>query len=156
MLTDLPKPEIEGIALDHRGIQEILPHRYPFLYIDRVNSINLDEEEIECQKNISFNEPYFQGHFPSDPVTPGVIQIETMAQAATILIVLKYEEENKGKRPAFMGVDKCRFRKPVRPGDVLTVKAKIVKYRRGVGTVEAEISANGQVVSNATLMATMI
>jgi beta-hydroxyacyl-ACP dehydratase FabZ len=150
----LPKPERPGCLLDFAGIRAVLPHRYPFLYIDRV--LSQEGEKITCQKNVTFNEPFFVGHFPDEPVMPGVIQVEAMAQAMCILMSLAHPEDMAGKRPAFMGVDQCRFRKPVRPGDVLIIEAEIVKYRRGIGSVECRTFRDGELVSEAVLMATMV
>ncbi len=155
ILDQLTKPEKNDCVLDFNGIRELLPHRYPFLYIDKVISFDLEAKTTLCQKNVSFNEPYFQGHFPEEPVMPGVIQVEAMAQAGCILMYALHPEE-AGKRPAFMGVDKCRFRRPVRPGDVLTIEVQEEKYRRHIGTIKATIKCNDVVVSDAVLMATMV
>lgn len=156
LIDELPRPEKSGSLLDFAAILKLLPHRYPFLLVDKV--ISLDHGEINrivCQKNVTFNEPFFMGHFPSEPVMPGVLQVEAMAQAGAVMMYLCHEE-NAGKRPAFMGVDACRFRKPVRPGDVLTIEAMEEKYRRGVGTLQAKILIGNELVSEATLMAMMV
>jgi 3-hydroxyacyl-[acyl-carrier-protein] dehydratase len=155
ILEKLTPPQAPDCIMDYAAIQELLPHRYPFLFIDRVNSFN-GTDTVVCQKNVSFNEPFFAGHFPNEPVMPGVIQIEAMAQAACVLIYLCYSEENVGKRPAFMGVNEARFRKPVRPGDILTISATVEKYRRGIGTVACVVKVGDVVVSDCTLMATMV
>ena len=151
----LPESSVDGCVIDFAGIQEILPHRYPMLYVDKVIEYTA-KETIVAQKNVTFNEPFFMGHFPNDPVMPGVVQIEAMAQVGCILMYLSYEEESEGKRPAFMGVSEAKFRKPVRPGDVLTIKAKIEKYRRGIGVITAEVYRGDVLVSNASLTATMV
>lgn len=156
LLEELPKSEKPNYLLDFAAITKMLPHRYPFLFVDGIRSYDADEKKIIGQKNVSFNEPFFQGHFPEEPVMPGVIQVETMAQVGCIMMYLLHEDESAGKRPAFMGVDTCRFRKPVRPGDVLVVEAVETKWRRSIGTLEARILVNDVVVSQATLMATMV
>jgi 3-hydroxyacyl-[acyl-carrier-protein] dehydratase len=158
LLDTLPKPEKPGILLDFAAILKLLPHRYPFLFIDQVVSMDLDAEKpsIVCIKNVSFNEPFFQGHFPEEPVMPGVIQIETMAQAGCILANFAHEAETQGKRPAFMAVDGCRFRRPVRPGDQLTVKVVLEKFRRGIIVFTGEIYCGTELVCNTGFTATMI
>lgn len=158
LLETLPKSDKPGVLYDYSAILQILPHRYPFLFIDQILSLDATAEvpTIVCAKNVSFNEPYFQGHFPGEPVMPGVIQIETMAQAGAVLAGLRYETECAGKRPAFMGVDGCRFRRPVRPGDRLEVKVSLDKMRRGILFFTGEILCDGAAVCNATFSATMI
>jgi len=156
IIDELPKPEKAGAVLDFAGILNLLPHRYPFLLVDKVLSFEAGElNKIVCQKNVTFNEPFFSGHFPSEPVMPGVLQVEAMAQAGCVMMYLCHDE-NKGKRPAFMGVDACRFRKPVRPGDVLILECIEEKYRRGIGTLKATVKVNDEVVAEATLMAMMV
>lgn len=158
LLDTLPKSNKNGVLYDYEAILKILPHRYPFLFIDQVNSLDVTSEvpSIVCTKNVTFNEPFFQGHFPGEPVMPGVIQIETMAQAGAILAGLRYEEECAGKRPAFMGVDGCRFRKPVRPGDSLEVRVTLDKMRRGILFFTGELRSEWTVVCGATFSATML
>ena len=158
LLETLPKSDKPGVLYDYEAILQILPHRYPFLFIDQVISLDTESEtpSIVCAKNVSFNEPFFQGHFPGEPVMPGVIQIETMAQAGAILAGLRYDTECAGKRPAFMGVDACRFRKPVRPGDRLEVRVSLDKMRRGILFFTGEIRMDEAPVCSATFTATMI
>ena len=156
LIDELPKSEKPGAAFDFAAILKLLPHRYPFLLVDKVISFETGTpNRITCQKNVSFNEPFFNGHFPGEPVMPGVLQVEAMAQAGCIMMYLCHEE-NQGKRPAFMGVDACRFRKPVRPGDVLRIVAEEEKYRRGIGTLKATIHVGDELVADATLMAMMV
>ena len=141
-------------SLDIRSILDILPHRYPFVMIDRVVEIK-GAEELVAIKNVTFNEPYFGGHFPGNPVMPGVLQLEAMAQAAGILIV---RWNNWVPRPAFfMSADKVKFRKPVRPGDQLRIHAKLTKVRNNkIAVAEVSCSVDGQVVSSAELMITIM
>ena len=148
-----PHPRDDETSLDIRSILDILPHRYPFVMIDRVVEFK-GEEEIVAIKNVTFNEPYFNGHFPGNPVMPGVLQLEAMAQAAGILM-LRWAT---GAKPAFfMSADKVKFRKPVRPGDQLEIHAKLTKVeRRKIAVAEVSCSVDGQVVSSADLMITIL
>jgi UDP-3-O-[3-hydroxymyristoyl] N-acetylglucosamine deacetylase/3-hydroxyacyl-[acyl-carrier-protein] dehydratase len=140
--------------LDIRSILDILPHRYPFVMIDRVVEF-IGADELVAIKNVTFNEPYFNGHFPGNPVMPGVLQLEAMAQAAGVLVV-KYNKW--APRPAFfMSADKVKFRKPVRPGDQVRIHAKLLKVRSGkIAIAEVSCSVDGQVVSSADLMITVL
>jgi len=137
-------------SLDIRRVLDTLPHRYPFVMVDRVLEFK-GEDQIVALKNVTINEPYFAGHFPGNPVMPGVLQLEAMAQAAGILMLRRASCE--GKTAFFMSADKVKFRKPVRPGDQLVINAKLLKARGGkIATAEAECTVNGQVVSSADLM----
>ena len=149
-----PTPAMDVKSLDIRSILDILPHSYPFVMIDRVVEIK-GAEELVAIKNVTFNEPYFNGHFPGNPVMPGVLQLEAMAQAAGILIV---RWNNWVPKPAFfMSADKVKFRKPVRPGDQLEIHAKLTKVRSGkIAVAEVSCSVDGQVVSSADLMITIL
>jgi UDP-3-O-[3-hydroxymyristoyl] N-acetylglucosamine deacetylase/3-hydroxyacyl-[acyl-carrier-protein] dehydratase len=137
-------------SLGVQRILETLPHRYPFLMIDRVIEIRGDDELVAI-KNVSFNEPYFQGHFPAQPVMPGVLQIEAMAQAAGVLMLRRVNAE--GKVAFFMSCDKVKFRKAVRPGDQLVITAKLTKTRGNkIGVAEARCEVGGEIVSSAELV----
>jgi UDP-3-O-[3-hydroxymyristoyl] N-acetylglucosamine deacetylase/3-hydroxyacyl-[acyl-carrier-protein] dehydratase len=137
-------------SLEIKRILETLPHRYPFLMIDRVIEF-IGEEEMVAIKNVTINEPYFQGHFPGEPVMPGVLQIEAMAQAAGILMLRKTSSE--GKTAFFMSADKVKFRKAVRPGDQLVINAKLTKNRGNrIGVAECTCTVGGTVVSSGELM----
>jgi len=143
-------PPADVAALDIRSILDLIPHRYPFVMIDRVVEIK-GTEELVAIKNVTFNEPYFSGHFPGNPVMPGVLQLEAMAQAAGILII-RYNEW-KPKPAFFMSADKVKFRKPVRPGDQLRIHAKLTKVRANkIAFAEVNCSVDGQCVSSAELM----
>lgn len=154
--TKKKSPEVKTMVLAHetsldiRRILETLPHRYPFVMIDRITEFK-GEDELTAIKNVSINEPYFQGHFPGNPVMPGVLQLECMAQAAGILMLRRGSVE--GKTSLFMSADKVKFRKPVRPGDRLVVSAKLTKTR-GTKLASAEVTCtvDGAVVSSAELM----
>ena len=136
--------------LDVRRILDVLPHRFPFVMIDRVISIEGDET-LTGIKNVSINEPFFPGHFPGHPVMPGVLQLEAMAHAAGILLLRRGSAE--GKVAFFMSADKVKFRKPVVPGDQLLITAKLVKVRGNkLATASVECKVGQQVVSSASLM----
>lgn len=140
--------------LDIRRILDMLPHRYPFVMIDRVVSIS-DEGELIAIKNVTFNEPFFQGHFPGQPVMPGVLQVEAMAQAAGILMLRQISSENK--TPFFMSCDKVKFRRAVTPGDQLEIAVKLTKNRGNrIGVAEGVCKVNGKPVSSAELMFTLV
>ncbi len=137
-------------TLDVRRILDTLPHRYPFLMIDKVVEFK-SPEELTALKNVTINEPYFQGHYPGNPVMPGVLQIEAMAQAAGVLMLRKITAE--GKTALFMSCDKVKFRRAVRPGDQLMINVKMTKSRGNkIGVAEGECLVNGQVTSSAELM----
>jgi UDP-3-O-[3-hydroxymyristoyl] N-acetylglucosamine deacetylase/3-hydroxyacyl-[acyl-carrier-protein] dehydratase len=147
-----PAPTKAEIAtettLDIRRVLDTLPHRYPFVMLDRV--VELSEDTLTAIKNITFNEPFFQGHYPGNPVMPGVLQVEAMAQAAGILMIRRSTME--GKTALFMSCDKVKWRKPVRPGDQLLIKVKLTKVRGTIACAEGECSVNGQTVCSADLM----
>lgn len=136
-------------------IMRHLPHRYPFLLIDRVLSCDPGKELVAI-KNVTMNEPYFSGHFPNFPVMPGVLIVEAMAQAAAILAFKSF----KPKRSAdsvyyFVGIDNARFKKPVTPGDQLIIKTQIVRNLRGIWKFTGQAFVAETLVSEATLMCTM-
>jgi len=141
-------------SLDIRRILETIPHRYPFVMIDRVLEFK-GEEGLVALKNVTINEPYFNGHFPGNPVMPGVLQLEAMAQASGILLLRMVE---KGSKSAFfISAEKVKFRKPVRPGDQLIITAKLLKSRAGkLGVAEARCTVDGQIVSSAELMFALV
>jgi UDP-3-O-[3-hydroxymyristoyl] N-acetylglucosamine deacetylase/3-hydroxyacyl-[acyl-carrier-protein] dehydratase len=143
-----------GTSMDIQKILNLLPHRYPFLMIDRVIEFQ-DRHTLRAIKNVSINEPYFQGHFPGQAVMPGVLQIEAMAQAAGILMIKEAHCENKSAY--FMSCDKVKFRRAVAPGDQLEIHAKILKNRGGkIGVAEGQCSVDGKVVSSAELMFSIV
>ena len=138
-------PESGEPLLDVTQIQQILPHRYPFLMLDRVNSI--EGNKLCAAKNVTINELYFQGHFPRDPIMPGVLQLEAMAQAAGLLMLKKLA--NEGKIAYFMAADKVKWRKPVRPGDILTIEVGLLRCRGKLGKAKGVCKVREDVVSEA-------
>ena len=133
-------------------ILDLLPHRYPFLLVDRI--LEQKENKIIGVKNVTINEPFFQGHFPGHPVMPGVLILEAMAQTGGVLMFSK--EENKGKIPLFAGIDKARFKKPVYPGDRLIIKVEIVRMVKGIGKAKAEVYVDDNLVAYAELLFTAV
>jgi 3-hydroxyacyl-[acyl-carrier-protein] dehydratase len=131
-----------------KDILNILPHRYPFLLIDRVLEVE-PGLRIVARKNVTYNEEYFVGHFPGEPVMPGVIQLEFLAQAAGVMLLLL--PEHAGQLAFFAGIEKVRFRKPVVPGDTLTGEVTVLRKRATMAWVEAKASVDGVVVCEAEM-----
>jgi len=136
-------------AMDIMRLLEIMPHRYPFLMIDRILKIE-GEQKITALKNVSINEPYFQGHFPGHPIMPGVLQLEAMAQAAGILMLKA--GENAGKVAYFMSANNVKWRKPVRPGDQVVIEIEMGKSRGKIAKANGVCKVAGEVVSEAEVM----
>jgi|TARA_B110000977_G_C11090530_1_gene496679 3-hydroxyacyl-[acyl-carrier-protein] dehydratase len=140
------------MVMDVKEIREYLPHRYPFLLVDRVTTLNLGES-IVAYKNVTINEPFFNGHFPDHPVMPGVLVIEAMAQAAGILGFKTMDKTPQdGSIYYFVGSDKLRFKRPVVPGDKLQLDAAIVSEKRGIWKFDCRASVDGQLVASATIL----
>jgi beta-hydroxyacyl-ACP dehydratase FabZ len=137
---------------DIEKIMEVLPHRYPFLLVDRVVSL-VPDDKIVALKNVTINEPFFQGHFPGKPVMPGVLIIEAMAQVGGILAYETGPAEKRNRLIYFMGMDKVRFRKMVVPGDQILFEARILKFRSKVAKMSGTATVDGQLVAEAELMA---
>ncbi|MBN9655287.1 3-hydroxyacyl-ACP dehydratase FabZ [Halobacillus litoralis] len=135
--------------LDIQQIKEIIPHRYPFLLIDQVEEI-VEGERAVGYKNVTMNEPFFQGHFPDYPVMPGVLITEAMAQMGAVAMLKK--EENQGKLAFFTGIDKCRFKRQVKPGDRLKLEVEIVRLKGPVGKGKATASVDGEIACEAEIM----
>ena len=142
----------EAGAADIMAVMQMIPHRYPFLMIDRVVDIELDHSAVGI-KNVSINEPHFQGHFPRQPVMPGVLIVESMAQTAAVLVVETLEGAAAGKLVYFMTVDSARFRKPVVPGDQLQVHVTKLKNRGPVWKFSGEARVEGVLAAEATFTA---
>lgn len=139
-------------AIDVNRIMEMIPHRYPFLMIDRVVDVVPDVKATGV-KNVTINEPYFAGHFPERPVMPGVLIIEAMAQTAAVFVVHTLGPESEGKLVYFMSVDGARFRKPVEPGDQLHVEVTKLRSRGNVWKFSGEAKVDGKLVAEATYAA---
>ncbi len=148
----------QQVDYTHYDIERIIaaiPHRYPFLMVDRIVDVVSDDSAVGI-KNVSINENYFQGHFPRRPVMPGVLIIETMAQTAAVLVVHTLGAASAGKLVYFMSVDSARFRRPVVPGDQLRVHVKKKQRRLSVWKFEAEATIDGRVVAEATFAAMIL
>ena len=130
------------MELNIEQIQEILPHRYPFLLVDRVVELEPGNRAVGI-KNVTMNEQYFQGHFPGKPVMPGVLQVEALAQTGAIAVLSL--EEYKGKIVYFGGIDKLRFKQKVVPGDVLRLEVELIKRRGPIGIAKAVATVDGKV-----------
>ena len=139
--------------IDIQGILKILPHRYPFLLVDRV--LELEPNRILALKNVTFNEPFFPGHFPGVPVMPGVLIVEAMAQAGGVMM-LSLAGPQEGKLIYFTGIDNCRFRRPVVPGDQLVLEVELVARRATVAKMHGRATVNGELVCEADLMSAAV
>ncbi|MEO0091262.1 MAG: 3-hydroxyacyl-ACP dehydratase FabZ [candidate division WOR-3 bacterium] len=133
-------------------IKNILPHRYPFLFIDRV--IDITDKKIECIKNVTIDEPFFQGHFPNFPLMPGVLMIEAMAQAAGIVLIKLFPEDFAAANsiPLFLGIERARFRKMVRPGDTLKIICEIVSLKGKIAKAQGKIIVAEEIVCEGELL----
>jgi 3-hydroxyacyl-[acyl-carrier-protein] dehydratase len=140
-----PKP----VGLDITEIMAILPHRYPFLLIDRVLEIER-KERIVAIKNVTANEPQFMGHFPGNPIMPGVLMIESMAQAGGALLLTEYEDRDQ-KIMYFTGIEGAKFRRPVTPGDQLRIEVKVLNWRSRAVKMAGTITVDGKLVCEATI-----
>ncbi len=140
--------EAEILSYDVNQIMDIIPHRPPFLLIDRI--IGTDSKTyVDAVKNVTVNEPFFKGHFPGSPIMPGVLIVEAAAQAAAILVMTA--PQCKGKIPFFMSIDKVKFRKPVVPGDQLHIRIDVLRLRETSGRAQAVMTVDGNVVTEAIL-----
>ncbi|MDR2550353.1 MAG: 3-hydroxyacyl-ACP dehydratase FabZ [Desulfobulbus sp.] len=148
MTTSVPDLQL---PIDVKGIMAILPHRYPFLLVDRIVEVEQGKHIVGI-KNVTMNEPFFQGHFPGEPVMPGVLILEAMAQVGSILVCLS-DQEMIGRLAYFAGVDKARFRRIVRPGDQLVLKLEMLKQKGKVIKMGGQALVDGQLAAEAELMA---
>lgn len=143
----------KGSVMDIRAILKILPHRYPFLMIDRIIDVEPGKRVVAI-KNVTINEPFFNGHFPDHPIMPGVLVVEAMAQAGGVLIMNTVERPEE-KVVYFMGIDGVRFRRPVIPGDQIRFEVELILNRRGIFKMKAKATVDGELVTEAELMATI-
>jgi 3-hydroxyacyl-[acyl-carrier-protein] dehydratase len=141
-----------AVVFDVRQILAMLPHRYPFLLVDRILEL-VPGVRVVGQKNVTVNEPYFQGHFPGMPVMPGVLQLEAMAQVGAVMLMT--QPECRGKVPYLMSMDKVKFRRPVQPGDVLRIEVVVLRLRSRMSACQAKILADGQLCAEAELRSVM-
>ena len=137
-------------VMDVNEILGILPHRYPFMLVDRIVEMDIEEKRITGYKNLTFNEPFFQGHFPGEPIMPGVMQLEAMAQVSGIL--LNKMSQKEGEIAYFMTIDKAKFRRKVVPGDCLRMELKVLKSNRKIAQVEGRSYVGDELASEAILM----
>ena len=138
--------------IDVCQIQELLPHRYPFLLVDRVLELDVEAKRILAQKNVSINEPFFQGHFPGRPIMPGVLIIEALAQAGGVMTQLTLGRDAQSKLFYMVKVENARFNKQVVPGDVLMLDVQMKRLIRNMGWYYGEAKVNGEVVASAEVM----
>jgi len=138
-------------TIEIQEIMALLPHRYPFLLVDRVLDF-IPNQSLHAVKNVSVNEPQFTGHFPKQPIFPGVMILEALAQASGILGYKSAGGPSENELYYFAGIDKARFRKPVVPGDVLHLHVDLIKERRGIGRFKAIAKVDGEVVCEAEIM----
>jgi 3-hydroxyacyl-[acyl-carrier-protein] dehydratase len=148
--------EKKGVTIDLNEIQSLIPHRYPFLLIDKVTEVHLGESAIGI-KNVSLNEWFFQGHFPDHPIMPGVLIIEALAQTAATLVMKTLTVQNGGEKPGnlvyFMSIDEAKFRKPVVPGDVLHLRVVKEKARGHIWKFKGEAWVGNELADEATFTA---
>ncbi|MBZ0269246.1 3-hydroxyacyl-ACP dehydratase FabZ, partial [bacterium] len=148
------EPGQKSISLDIGQIEEIMPHRYPFLLIDRIVEL-VDRDRVTGIKNVTYNEPFFQGHFPGHPIMPAVLIVEAMAQAGGVLL-LNTVERPETKLMYFMGIDNAKFRRPVRPGDVLRFELKLVKLKGKICKMHGEAFVEDDLVAEADLLSMVV
>jgi 3-hydroxyacyl-[acyl-carrier-protein] dehydratase len=141
-----------AVQLDITRIMEMIPHRYPFLLVDRVVDIVAGTSAVGI-KCVTINEPFFQGHFPSHPVMPGVLMIEAMAQTAGVLVVHTLGKSAEGKLVYFTSIDMARFRRPVRPGDVLHIRVEKERHRGNLWRFKGEARVDGELAAEAVVAA---
>jgi 3-hydroxyacyl-[acyl-carrier-protein] dehydratase len=143
------------VQLDIRKILSILPHRYPLLMVDRVTEI-VPNQKIRGYKNVSINEPYFSGHFPGDPIMPGVLVIEALAQIGGILAYASDPFDAQGSLMYFLGIDRTKFRHPVRPGDRLDLEVKVLGHNTNVWKLRGEATVSGTLCAEGQLLASIV
>ncbi|MGG3625298.1 3-hydroxyacyl-ACP dehydratase FabZ [Bacillus gobiensis] len=135
--------------LDIQQIKEIIPHRYPFLLVDRITEVEEGKRAVGY-KNVSANEEFFNGHFPDYPVMPGVLIVEALAQVGAVAMLIK--EENKGRLAFFTGIDNCRFKKQVKPGDQLHLEVEMTRVRGPIGKGKGVATVDGEIVCETEIM----
>lgn len=141
------------MVLNNIEIQKILPHRYPFLLVDKIIDLEEGKRAVGI-KNVTINEPFFQGHFPGNPIMPGVLIVEAMAQVGAVAILTM--EEYKNKLGVFTGIDEVRIRRQVVPGDTLRMEVELIAIKRGIGKAQAKAYVEDQLACSGTLMFAMV
>src|SRR5215475_3738663 len=145
----------EGVSPpDINQILTILPHRYPFLLIDRVLELQR-KKRIVALKNVTVNEPFFQGHFPGNPIMPGVLTVEAMAQAGAVLLLTEFPDRNE-KLVFFTGIEKARFRKPIVPGDQLRIEVTVLAWRRIAGRMDGKVFVGDKLAAEAMISCAVV
>jgi 3-hydroxyacyl-[acyl-carrier-protein] dehydratase len=139
--------------LNNIDIQNIIPHRYPFLLVDKIVEVEYGKRAVGI-KNVTVNEPFFQGHFPGNPIMPGVLIVEAMAQVGAVSILGM--EQNKGKLAVFAGIDNMRFKRQVVPGDTLRIEVEMLVFKRGIGKAKAEAYVGDELAASGELMFAII
>ena len=153
LMTAMPSAVPTAIdVVDIKRIMQMIPHRYPLLLVDRVLDLRLGQSAIGI-KNVTINEPFFQGHFPVDPVMPGVLIVESMAQTAAVLVVATLGVEAEGKLVYFLSMDNVRFRRPVTPGDRIEIHVNKLQARQSVWKFEGKAIVDGKIAAEATFAA---
>ena len=152
--ADIEQPPTEKNGLDITEIQAILPHRYPFLLIDRVIEIER-KKRIVALKNVTANEPYFSGHFPGYPIMPGVLMVEAIAQAGGALLLTEIPDRDE-KLMVFTGIERAKFRKPVRPGDQLRVEVDVLAWRTTAVKMQGHVLVDGKLACEATVTCQLV
>ncbi len=140
--------------MDILEIQALLPHRYPFLLIDRVLELER-KKKIVALKNVTINEPFFTGHFPGNPIMPGVLVVEAMAQAGAVLLLSEFPDRKK-KLVFFTGIERARFRRPVIPGDQLRIEVEVLAWRRIAGRMDGKVFVDGKLVAEAMISCAVV
>mgnify|MGYP001555093554 CR=1 FL=1 len=140
------------MEIDINKIMDMIPHRYPILLVDRVLELEHGKSAVGL-KNVTFNEPHFQGHFPGHPIMPGVLVVEAMAQTSAILVVETLAGDTAGKLVYFMSIDEARFRKPIVPGDAVHIHVEVLRSRGNVWKFKGEAKVDGKVCAEATYSA---
>jgi 3-hydroxyacyl-[acyl-carrier-protein] dehydratase len=155
MSDDAPAAGTPLPDVDYAGVMRMLPHRYPMLLVDRVVELVAQERAVGI-KNVTFNEPFFPGHFPADPILPGVLLIEALGQTAAVLMIASLGADTSDKSVYFMSIDGARFRRPVRPGDEVRLAVRLLKARLGVWRFAGQAMVRGQVASEAEFSAKLV
>jgi 3-hydroxyacyl-[acyl-carrier-protein] dehydratase len=154
-MTAVPAPTVRAPILDVVGIQKLLPHRAPFLLVDRVVAFE-HGKRLVAWKGVTMNEPFFAGHFPGAPVMPGVLILESLAQAAALLAMMSLPPEDAGKLTFLMGIDSARFRRPVVPGDLLELHLEVIRAKTPIWKQSGTAIVGGQPVAEAEFLAMLV